>query len=1388
MNSKFQSTLAVAFVAVSLNAQSVSTILSGLYEPNGVAIDFANNYYIADGGSGNQIVRWSQDGTVSVFAGKTGEAGFANDIGADAMFKEPWGIVYVPSRGGLVVSDRANQLLRFVDVSTRMVTTLVGQLDPDNGGGFADGAPGVAQFSYPAGLAVDSVGNVYIADMGNQSIRKLAPDNSVSTVISNLNQPMAVALSSDATMWVANAAKNQVIRYMFSGTAWTNTDILGDPQGGYGNVNSSSPTRARFNGPNGLVWIGGQTGLVVSDTGNNALRKISINSSGSFVVSTLTNGFNAPLGLSFDADNSILIADSKSASVKAFTPPSQPNPTISVPNGAYSNALTVSFSTDFSGSHFFRYTTNGFSVGLNSTVGSSVSLDGYATPVQVRSFSPDSATSATVSNFYTFFVDAPAISPTALITNNSVTVNVTEATTNALLYYTLDGSEPSTNSKNSHLIISNSFPLAQTNSGVRIKGFKVGYANSATTVGSFDFFVATPIPTVPAGTYSNDVTVSFSTDTTNATVLWTTDGTDPTLSNGSANPSVTITQNSTTLKARAFRAGFADSAIVSAVYNMVAADPAVSPSGATNNNLVSFTATDVTVGASIRWSTDGFQFTTNTAAVGAPFWVGTNGLLTVKAVRSGYADSRAITVPISLSVAPISVFPLSSTAINTNIITITNATTNAIIHVALTAMDGSGSSDLYFTNLPGTPNYVTITNNETMNVTVSLGGFVPAKVGPLTYQIQVDQPQMSPVGGYFPAGAHVTLSALRPDAQIYYTLAGQSPTTNDLLYTGPIDLNSVQFPKSDLHILSAAAFAPNTIPSAVRAGQSVPSNSVSVASSVIGGAGSTIILPIVVNLQSNKTLQSLQFKMEISPLAGGATANTNYALELVTLSASDYVPVTGSSSEGFTTNFISSTYISGSTNGLTLYVNSGLVINEFGVLANVKVRIPGTAPTNSTYLVNITNVSGTSDGWQTSVPLTSAPGTITVSNYVYLAGDSSPGRWYNAGDFGDDFLDNADVNAAFAASVEIHKPYPGADAFNAMDVYPESGGNASGAGGIIGDGLITYLDWQHILMRSLGRETNSWKRWWESGTLHHKKIDGPNLVRSLRAASPASIVGLPTVNIWLRHALVWGEILTNVAPGNVYSMPIYVKVLPGFELNGLQLRAVMVANDSAPASGAVRFIASDALGQPSNVIQPTSNDVAFAWSLGRSVDPLVSSNLIGYVQFTVPQNALGGQHYTINLKYPEGARDLDTELQLESAAGQVWVLSSPPNPVLHVVSDQWKTNFFGALTNPDADPEADPDHDGIPNWMEYLAGTNPTNADSRLSFSHAERPVDGHGITLRWPAMTGRVYVLESSPTLVGGIWMPVSTNILGDGTLQSFTATDAFDKSRFYRIRLIEQ
>ena len=118
------------------------------------------------------------------------------------------------------------------------------------------------------------------------------------------------------------------------------------------------------------------------------------------------------------------------------------------------------------------------------------------------------------------------------------------------------------------------------------------------------------------------------------------------------------------------------------------------------------------------------------------------------------------------------------------------------------------------------------------------------------------------------------------------------------------------------------------------------------------------------------------------------------------------------------------------------------------------------------------------------------------------------------------------------------------------------------------------------------------------------------------------------------------------------------------------------------------------------------------------------------------------------------------------------------------ISDGWRLKHFGALNNLLSAASADADGDGIPNWAEFRAGTDPNDAGSGLQL-RAPGLVSG-GPRLRWPTAVGKTYILEGSTSLTGANWTPIATGIAGSGRDIEFQ-TPATAGPRFYRVRLVE-
>ena len=188
--------------------------------PVGLARDGSGNYYVADQ-TNHTIRKISASGVVTTLAGTAGQSGSVDGTGAAARFNLPTGIT-CNAQGDLYVSDLGSHLIRKV-TAAGVVTTLAGQASVS---GSSDGSGTAARFFKPAGLAIDSVGNVYVADMGNSTLRKISASGVVSTLAglptidglmdgagSNawFAEPQGLTLDSAGNIYVADTA-NAVLR------------------------------------------------------------------------------------------------------------------------------------------------------------------------------------------------------------------------------------------------------------------------------------------------------------------------------------------------------------------------------------------------------------------------------------------------------------------------------------------------------------------------------------------------------------------------------------------------------------------------------------------------------------------------------------------------------------------------------------------------------------------------------------------------------------------------------------------------------------------------------------------------------------------------------------------------------------------------------------------------------------------------------------------------------------------------------------------------------------------------------------------------------------------------------------------------------------------------
>jgi sugar lactone lactonase YvrE len=221
--------------------------------PQGLALDAAGNLYVADLGS-TRIRKIASNGAVTTLAGSS--YGIADGSGSAAQFALPSGIA-VDAAGNLYVVDQSNSNVRKV-TPTGVVTTFAGTTTL-NDPGSTDGTGTAARFNGPAGIAIDTAGNLYVADYNNQSLRKITPAAVVTTLATGLGGPAAVAVDAAGAAYVACYDDGTIAKVTAGGAVSTDQSGLNSSQGG----------------PQGVALAtDGSGNLYVADTGNSVIRKI----------------------------------------------------------------------------------------------------------------------------------------------------------------------------------------------------------------------------------------------------------------------------------------------------------------------------------------------------------------------------------------------------------------------------------------------------------------------------------------------------------------------------------------------------------------------------------------------------------------------------------------------------------------------------------------------------------------------------------------------------------------------------------------------------------------------------------------------------------------------------------------------------------------------------------------------------------------------------------------------------------------------------------------------------------------------------------------------------------------------------------------------------------
>ena len=302
--------------------------------PEGVTVDESGNMYIADTVNG-RIRQVNTNGIITTVAGLDALVVPQNNgLATNTSLNNPAGVT-VDAAGNLFIADAGNEIVRKV-TPQGMITSVAGN---GTNGYAGDGGPATnASLNYPASVAVDANGNVFVADAGNNVIRKISSGGVITTVAgtgtniysgdggpatnASLYFPQGVTVDAVGNLFIADSG-NDVVRKVN-----TNGIIMTVAGGGALTGNGIAATKARLNYPAGVA-VDVLGNLFIADYGNNVVRKVTTNG----IISTVAGGgvlsgngiaatnasLNGPEGVTVDTYGDVFIATPGSNVVRKVT-------------------------------------------------------------------------------------------------------------------------------------------------------------------------------------------------------------------------------------------------------------------------------------------------------------------------------------------------------------------------------------------------------------------------------------------------------------------------------------------------------------------------------------------------------------------------------------------------------------------------------------------------------------------------------------------------------------------------------------------------------------------------------------------------------------------------------------------------------------------------------------------------------------------------------------------------------------------------------------------------------------------------------------------------------------------------------------------------------------
>jgi LruC domain-containing protein len=502
-------------------------------------------------------------------------------------------------------------------------------------------------------------------------------------------------------------------------------------------------------------------------------------SSSTLYTGAITVGANATIKaivIKTGMGNSAIASETYTISIPVTSPIFTP------PAGTYNSAQSVTITSSISGASI-RYTTDGSTP--SETVGTvytgSVAISGNTT-LKAIAYKSGMADSPVTSGSYVINCATPTLSPATGSYTSAQSVSMSTTTTGASIYYTTDGTTPTTSST----LYSSAISVG-SNMTIKAIAVKSGMGNSGLASETYTILLPVTAPTFTpaAGTYTTAQSVTLASITSGASIYYTTDGTTPTASSNAYTGAINISAN-TTLNAIAVKSGMSNSTVTSGSYVINCATPVLTPATGTYTSAQSVSISTTTSGASIYYTTDGSTPTSSSTLYTGAITVGANATIKAIVIKTGMGNSAIAseTYTISIPVTSPIFTPPAGTYNSAQSVTITSSISGASIRYTT---DGSTPSETVGTVYTGS---VAISGNTTLKAIAYKSGMADSPVTSGSYVINCATPTLSPATGSYTSAQSVSMSTTTTGASIYYTTDGTTPTTSSTLYSSAISVGS----------------------------------------------------------------------------------------------------------------------------------------------------------------------------------------------------------------------------------------------------------------------------------------------------------------------------------------------------------------------------------------------------------------------------------------------------------------------------------------------------------------------------------------------------------------------------------------------------------------------